>query len=771
MDDIEDIYELSPMQQGILFHSLYEQGGGMYFHQLAWTLQGKLKIDAFKQAWRKVIARQAVLRTSFHWQELEKPLQVVHSTVELPWIDCSWRGLTPKELEEKQSAFLQADSQQGFHLDEAPLMRCALIELEGDGEAPTKSDRYEFVWSLHHLLLDGWSMAIVLKEVFEIYEAIVSGQNLYLPPPTPFREYIVWLQQQDCSKAKAFWQQTLQGFTVPTLLPSIKRLKSQEGYKQQDCHLSEVMTTALQSLARSNSLTLNTILQGTWALLLSCYSGESDVVFGVTVSGRPASLPNVESMVGVSINTLPMRVQVPQAAELLPWLKSLQEYQVEQQQYSYMPLVEIQTLSEVPQGLALFESIFIFQNYPIDTSTKQGDLKIGQMKGTGHTNYPLTVMVSPGSELSVRIKYDSDRFGLKTITSIRENLQGLLEAIATNQEEKIASFITKLRKKGKPLKLQQLEAVLMSAPEVEDCLLLERENTIVAYVVLSSKFTAPEKLNSYLQSQLTTYQQPDIYVQISTLPLTDTGEIDEASLRSLPVLDGDLVQRWEKQLRGLPEIEQVAVVVQPQTNSLPPLHLSDLLPQTEARAIDFTTVSGDSQLPAPEGQAPSVKSRPHAISHGKPLQFPENMPRTLAELLQVTARTSNKNILYIQRDGSELFQSYKDLLTQAQRINAGLKKLGLQPQDKVILQIKNPQDFIPAFWGCILGGFVPVPLAIAPTYSEVNNAVNKLHNAWQMLENPLILASIELVEAIASLSGASGFREFSSGKLRSPLRI
>lgn len=753
MDDIEDIYELSPMQQGILFHSLYEQGAGVYFHQLAWTLQGKLNIDAFKQAWHKIVARHAVLRTSFHWQELEKPLQVVHSTVELPWVDRSWRGLTPLELEEKRSAFLRADSQQGFHLDEAPLMRCALIELE--------RDRYAFVWSLHHLLLDGWSMAIVLKEVFEFYEAIARGENLYLPPPTPFREYIVWLQQQDFSKAKAFWQQALQGFKMPTILPSIKRSKNQDGYTEQDFNLTEVTTTALQSLARSNSLTLNTILQGTWALLLSCYSGDSDVIFGVTVSGRPPSLPKVESMVGVSINTLPVRVQVPEKVELLPWLRTLQAQQVEQQQYSYMPLVEIQTLSEVSQGLPLFESIVIFQNYPVDTSTTQGDLKIGQIKGTGHTNYPLTVMVSPGPELSVRIKYDGDRFGSKTITLIRENLQGLLEAIATNQEQKIALFITKLRKKGKPLKLQQLEAALMSASEVEDCFVLEREKTIVAYVVRSSKLTVPEKLNSYLQSQLATYKQPDIYVQVSALPLTDTGEIDEAVLHCLPAIDGDLVQLWEKQLRELPEIEQVAVVVQSQTNTLPPLHLSDLLPQTEARAVDFTTVSGDSQLlPAPERQAPSAKSRADAISHGKPLQYPENMPRTLAELLQVTARTSNKNILYIQRDGSELFQSYGELLTQAQRINALLKELGLQPQDKVILQIKNPQDFIPAFWGCILGGFVPVPLAIAPTYSEVNNAVNKLHNAWQMLENPIILASKELVEAIASLSGILGLENF-----------
>ncbi len=758
MNDIEDIYELSPMQQGILFHSLYEQSDGMYFHMLAWTLEGPLNVDAFKQAWHQVVARHAVLRTSFHWQELEKPLQVVHSTIELPWLNISWQGKT--ELEEKRSAFIKADRSQGFELDEAPLMRCALIELG--------SDRYEFVWSLHHLLLDGWSMAIVLKEVFELYEAIAVGKDLYLPPPLPFREYITWLQEQDLSQAKAYWQQTLQGFKMPTVMPGIQGPKNhQTHYQEQHFNLAASTTKALQSLARANGLTLSTILQGAWALLLSCYSGESDVVFGVTVSGRPPSLSRVESMVGVSINTLPMRVQLPDlsfptAGELWPWLRKLQAQQVEQQQYSFMPLVEIQTLSEVPQGM--FESIVIFQNYPIDpVSTRQGDLQIGQIKGTGHTNYPLTVMASPGAELSVRIKYDGTRFHLKTISSIARDLQLVLEAIATNREPQIASLITKLHKLGKPLKLQQLEVALMSAPEVEDCYILERENTIVAYVVLSSALTEPEKLNNHLQAQLYTYQAPDVYVKISALPLTDTGEIDEVALGRIPVLDEELAQRWEKQLQELPEIERVAVVVRPETKSLPPLHLSDLLPQVGwAPPTNGTAhqqaVSGDDITPVPESQVAIAKarSREMAISHGGPLEYRQDWPRTLAELLPVAALKSSQKILYIQRDGTELWQSYGDLLQKAQSINGGLKALGLQPQDKVILQLKHPQDFIPAFWGCILGGFVPVPLGVAPTYSQVNNAVQKLQNAWQMLEKPFVLASAELVQAIASLSELLG---------------
>lgn len=752
MSDIEDIYELSPMQQGILFHSLYSQSEGMYFHQLAWTFEGALNVDAFEQAWHRVVARHPVLRSSFHASELEKPLQVVRSTVELPWEELSWEGAT--ELEERRSLFLQEDRSQGFELDEAPLMRCTLIHLG--------PERYEFIWSLHHLLLDGWSMAIVLKEAFEFYEAIARGKDLYLPPPLPFRDYILWLQEQDLSKAEAFWQQTLQGFKVPTVMPYIQRPTSDRAdYQEQHFNLPEDTTKALQSSSQANGLTLNTLLQSAWALVLSSYSGESDVVFGVTVSGRPPSLARIESMVGVSIATLPARVTLPELSETAPgelwsWLRELQALQVEGQQYSFMPLVDIQSLSEVPQGMPLFESILIFQNYPTGaTGNNLGDLRVSQIKGTGHSNYPLTVMASPGTELSVRLKYDRSRFDQKTIASLAADLRSLLEAIAANQTTNIAEAMASLPKLSKPLKLQQLEVALMSDPEVKDCYLLERENLVVAYVVLSSQLTEPEKLNHRLQARLSIYQQPDRYVKISALPLTDRGEIDEEALSRIPVLDEELQRSIEKQLQELPEIDRVAAVVRGKTKTLPPLHLSDLLPQASPPAV------GEDRL-ATVLETPVAKRSP-AISHGGPLQYPQELPRTLPEILTVAARESSNKILYIQRDGTELWRSYGDLLERARRINGGLKALGLQPQDKVILQIKNPQDFIPAFWGCILGGFVPVPLSVAPTYSQVNNAVRKLQNAWEMLEKPVVLASEALVEAIASVS--AGFRVESCDRL------
>jgi acyl-CoA synthetase (AMP-forming)/AMP-acid ligase II/thioesterase domain-containing protein/NADP-dependent 3-hydroxy acid dehydrogenase YdfG/acyl carrier protein len=742
MDNIEDIYELSPMQQGILFHSLYEQSSGMYFHQLVWSLQGQLNIDNFKQAWHNVVARHAVLRTSFHWQELEKPLQVVYSDVHLSWVEHSWCGLTPAELQAKREAFLLQDSHENFHLDTAPLMRFALIQLG--------SDRYEFIWSLHHLLLDGWSMAIVLQEVFQFYATISQGVNLYLPPPTPFREYIVWLQQQDFSQTQAFWKKTLQGWKTPTPLPALLPVISapratDDNFKQLNFQLTKTTTTALQSLARTYHLTLSTIFQGVWALLLSCYTGELDVVFGVTVSGRPPTLTNVESMVGVLINTVPMRVKILLTAEILPWLQELQTQQFEQQQHSYMPLVEVQMLSEIPQGLPLFNTLIIFQNYPADNFTKQADLTVGQIQGTGHTNYPLTVMVSPDVELSVRIKYDSNLFTSRTINEIGHQFFGLLEAIASCPQANIQALTTNLQRQGKSLKLLEIEIALISMNEIADCYVLEKEDIIIAYIVLTPN----------CQQNLTFLgKSPDVYIQVSTIPLTDTGEVNELLLQSLPIIDGELIQQWEIQLSHLPEIEQVVVVKKPRINKLLPLHLSQILPNiADFQESHFHT---QRQLSVLGNSNVSSQSLSPAISHGKPLSYPENLPQNLAELLILTAKTSSKNIIYIQPDGSEVCQSYADLLKQAQKISQGLQKLGLQPQTPIILQLKRNLDFVPAFWGCILGGFVPVPVEIASTYSQVNTVVSKLHHAWQMLDRPLIITSKELLDEIASLSKLLG---------------
>jgi amino acid adenylation domain-containing protein len=439
--NIEDIYELSPMQQGLLFHTLSAPNVGMYCDQNCITLSGTLDRSAFAAAWQQVIQRHPILRTSFHWEGLEKPLQVVHSTVALPIHYHDWRHLSPDEQQTRLTAFLEVDRKQDFELTQAPLMRLALIQ--------TSDTVYQFIFSKHHLLLDGWSRVLVLKEVVELHQSLSQGQPLFLKPSRPYRDYIAWFRQQDLTQAEAFWRHTLQGFTSPTPIGighgMHPTFSPQGDYVEQQRQLSEETTTALNAFARSHQLTLNTLVQGAWALLLSRYSSETDIVFGVTSSGRPADLEGVESMVGLFVNTLPMRVQVPLNAELIPWLKQFQAQQVALRQYEYSPLSQVQEWSDVPRGRPLFESIVILENAPVDPSLRRSDHSsdhslVVQVSGLGRTNYPLTVLAGPGTALSLMVWYDSDRFEHSSIARLLGHWETLLQGMVEHPTSRLVDL-------------------------------------------------------------------------------------------------------------------------------------------------------------------------------------------------------------------------------------------------------------------------------------------------------------------------------------------
>jgi amino acid adenylation domain-containing protein len=436
--NIEAVYSLSPMQQGMLFHSLYAPESGVYFEQLSATLRGDLDLAAFERAWQRVMDRHPILRTAFAWKSLDRSLQVVHRRVSLQLEQRDWRGASPTEQEARLEGFLQADRARGFDLSRAPLMRLALLR--------TAEDAYEFVWSHHHILLDGWSLPLLLREVFAFYEAFRQGQDLHLETPPPYRDYIRWLERQDIAEAEAFWRRTLAGFAAPTPLtvdwPLASVADRKERYEEREIQLSRETTAALQSLARQQHLTLSTLVQGAWALLLNRYSGEEDVVFGATVSGRPADLLGAESMVGLFINTLPVRARVPSSMPVAAWLKDLQAQLAQVRDYEYSSLAQIQGWSEVPRGTPLFESILVFENYPVDASLRERkwSLEIGNVRSIEQTNYPLTVVSGPGERLSLKISYDCRRFDADTIRRMLGHLGTLLMGVATQPEGPVASL-------------------------------------------------------------------------------------------------------------------------------------------------------------------------------------------------------------------------------------------------------------------------------------------------------------------------------------------
>ncbi|HKG78213.1 MAG TPA: amino acid adenylation domain-containing protein, partial [Pyrinomonadaceae bacterium] len=437
-ENIEAIYALSPMQEGMFFHSLYAPQSGVYFQQLNCVLEGRLNIDAFQRAWQRVVDRHAILRTAFVWKRLEKPLQVVNKQVNLDIESQDWRDLSREAQEQRLQESLSADKKLGFDLSKAPLMRFFLFRLA--------DERYEFVWSHSNMLLDGWSLFLVIKEVFEFYDAFRIGTVPDLPPPTPFKDYVDWLKQQDHRRAENFWTATLSGFTQPNTIAIKSETNEQdhaESYGELQLDLPESLTSNLQTFGRKHKLTLNTIVQGAWALLLHLYTGDDDIVFGTTVSGRPPALKNVESMVGLFINTLPVRIAIAPQQSVVPWLQQLQRSNVELRDYEYSQLVDVQRKSDVPGGTHLFNSIIVFESYPVDSAINELDtgLKIRGFKFVEQTNYPLTFIVTPQRRMTMKIAFAPREFHPETIRRMLSQLETILEAMIAAPQRKLVSFV------------------------------------------------------------------------------------------------------------------------------------------------------------------------------------------------------------------------------------------------------------------------------------------------------------------------------------------
>ncbi|MCM3338069.1 non-ribosomal peptide synthase/polyketide synthase [Paenibacillus sp. MER TA 81-3] len=433
---IRDLYPLSPMQEGMLFHSLAEPHSGMYCEQTGFTLAGKFSLEAFEQAWRRLLERHSILRTRVCLDGFEQPIQAVLDEVPLPIDQLDWRSLSAEQQERMLESFLKEDRHRGFQFHEAPIMRFTLIQLA--------NDKVQFIWTFHHMLLDGWSNPIVIQEYFALYYAFTTGTAIQLEPTRFYREYIAWLHKQDQQAAESFWRGYLAGIEAPTEM-RLQRpvIASASDYAELELEVGTELTSQLQSFARSHQLTLSTMVQAAWSLLLSRYSGESDVLFGATVAGRPADLAGVESIVGLFINTLPVRVQVRTDMDVVKWLSQLQQQQAEKQQYEYAALTQIQSWSEVPHGTPLFDSIIVYENYPIQVTVPEAAAAVDEVTASEgvellgvhsfeRTNYPITLSVLPGGTLGLHIGYDTTRFSAADVRRMLEHLRNLLQGMVAD---------------------------------------------------------------------------------------------------------------------------------------------------------------------------------------------------------------------------------------------------------------------------------------------------------------------------------------------------
>ena len=448
--NVVDIYPLSPAQQGMLMVVLLaEKSSEYYFDQVVLTLTGPLDSAAWREAWRRAVARHEALRTQFVWERRERPLQVVRREVELPWEELDWRGLPEAEREPRLDALLSADHARGFDLDRAPLLRATLVQWQA-GEA-------RFVWSFHHLILDGWSISLVLTEVLAVYTALAAGREEELgelPAPRPYGDYIAWLKRQDPAEAEAFWRRELANLDEPTPLPfdgSSEEGREEEkdsswASEQELARLPAETVRGLTAFARGNRLTLSTLFQGAWALLLARLSRRDEAIFGGVVSGRPGELPGVESIVGLFINALPVRVRIDPAQALIPWLAELQDRQVEQRSFEHSLLEQVQAWAGMPRDRQLFSSLLIFQNFPLNPLAESGvagaagfAMRASRLKESTH--YPLALYAAPeGEAMALGLSYHRQRFDSASAQRLLGMLGNLLAGFASQPEARLAEI-------------------------------------------------------------------------------------------------------------------------------------------------------------------------------------------------------------------------------------------------------------------------------------------------------------------------------------------
>jgi len=448
---LEDLYPLSPMQEGLLFHSLESPGSGVHITQHAWTLR-RLDVDAFARAWQWVLDRHAILRSAFVWKNTATPLQAVVRRVPLAIAHEDWRGLSRDERKARLDAYLARDRHQDFALNRAPLFRLALMALDGG--------RHQLVLTQHHILLDGWSLPLLFADVTTAYRAFVSGREPSAPARAPFRDYIAWLQRQNLDDTDRFWRDLLAGFQGQRASSPSRDAGDRSRADERRIMIPETETDALKRWCRARRITVNTAFQGAWALVLGRVRQMDDVVFGAIVSGRPVDLPGVETLLGVFINTIPVRARMGGALadDVAVWLRRLQDEHGQASRYAYTPLPRIKRCSQVPAHEPLFDTAINFLNYPrpamdfdATAGAGAGDGDAGQadedeaIYATSNA-YRLSLLVGASdAALSVTMLAEPDLFPSAVTERIGPMLRAALDAFVAADTVTVSDVVQRLR--------------------------------------------------------------------------------------------------------------------------------------------------------------------------------------------------------------------------------------------------------------------------------------------------------------------------------------
>ncbi|QLE70304.1 amino acid adenylation domain-containing protein [Streptomyces rectiverticillatus] len=432
---LSDVWPLTSMQEGLLFHALYDRTGvDVYAGQLIFDVRGVLEVPLLRSAVQALLERHPNLRAGFPQLDSGQPVQVIPQDVALPWkeIDLSGTGGSEAEAEVEAEVMRRAAVERAsrFDLSRPPLLRFALLRL-GPGH-------HRLIMTSHHILLDGWSFPILEQELTALYAG--GRDTAVLPPATPYRDYLAWLAGRDQQAAEMAWGEALAGLSGPTRLAPVDSRRDPVVPERTSFTLSRELTAALHDLARGNGLTLNTVVQGAWGVLLSRMSGDMDVVFGSVVSGRPPDIPRVETMVGLFINMVPVRVRLDPAESLIGMLTRLQHEQSALTPHQHFGLARIHRLTGISE---LFDTVVVFESYPRphDTGPGPGGLQITPVSGRAATHYPLTLAINPGPELRLRLDYRNDLFEHSDIDNLTTRLTRILEVLVTTHADQPLSKV------------------------------------------------------------------------------------------------------------------------------------------------------------------------------------------------------------------------------------------------------------------------------------------------------------------------------------------
>jgi len=442
-ENIEDIIALTPLQEGMLFHYLNDSIGAcnrdMYFEQLSIDITGRIDIENFEKAWNRVVETNEVLRTVFRWEKMKTPIQLVLKEHKIKPLYYGFPGGEDVKKAGIIEKIKTKDKEKIFNLQEVPF-RITLGKIE--------KDRFVMLVSHHHILYDGWSTGIIFKEFFLAYNDLCGGKRLLKPPvKTKFKEFVKWIQKQDKQKAGRYWQESLEGFDTQTEIPiKIKRRRNAKGNKNkpsQDCAIQfkTGLREEIEGFVETHKITLASLFYTCWGILLQKYNNCEDVVFGTTVSGRSAKVKGIEDVVGLFINTLPLRVTFHSDEKIVNALRKMDDILQKREEYESTSLVSIKEYSEIDNREELFDTVIVIENYPLDTKLidENGGLSVNSYSMFEKTNYDLSVAVIISEDIEVHLIYRKETFNEENISALFHRWILILKHMIDNPGEKLSA--------------------------------------------------------------------------------------------------------------------------------------------------------------------------------------------------------------------------------------------------------------------------------------------------------------------------------------------